>query len=103
MNKNKIMEILHKHSGTVDNHGATGIYFADFDNVVEDLHNLDNWISVETELPKDDSSVLVWDRKTKDITFGYCIDKKWYLNQDGTFPCFVTHWQSRPKPPKEKK
>jgi len=23
MNKNKIMEILHKHSGTVDNHGAS--------------------------------------------------------------------------------
>ena len=68
----------------------------------KDLDSLDNWISCEDELPKNDSSVLVWDSDVNDVSFGYCIDKKWYFNRDGSLDTGITHWQPLPNPPKEK-
>ena len=67
-----------------------------------DLTNLlDNWISVKMELPKNDSSVLVWDSDVNEMSFGYCIYKKWYFNRDGSLDTGITHWQPLLQPPKE--
>jgi hypothetical protein len=57
------------------------------------------WISVEDRLPIDDESVLVWDKKCG-ATFGYYVDKDWFLNKDGRIETYISHWQEI-TPPKE--
>ena len=68
------------------------------------LHNLDNWISVEDELPKErhkkfltypDYKILDFDDNKHFIEWSDCCDR--FLDVD------VTHWQPLPNQPKEKK
>jgi len=75
------------------------------EEVKQDLNSLDNWISVEDELPKDSGYLLVCENEfgTQSILYGYYDGKKFQTvcGLGGFSDIRPTHWQPLPKPPKE--
>lgn len=62
------------------------------------------WISVEDELPKMETEVLMVSSGCTDTLFGYrCKAGKngWYCYNDDDYWHNITHWQHLPQPPKE--
>ena len=64
-----------------------------------DKRENDGWISVEDRLPEDDETV--WVHYDNEQNYGYCWNKRWFLNQDGRIKIKVTHWQPLPEPPEQ--
>ena len=63
-----------------------------------------HWISVEDELPKMETEVLMVSSGCTDTLFGYrCKAGKngWYCYNDDDYWHNITHWQHLPQPPKE--
>lgn len=61
------------------------------------------WISVEERLPKEGSSVWVWDEKDRIMDYAIFTDGEWALDPYNVQPPEAyTHWQSaeKPEPPK---
>ena len=110
----KIREILEKYADTPLTENDKRIYEHNFDKLAEDLDNLDNWISVEDELPKklihnndtDWYSVYLNPTTKNDNEPNYDVGKyNYYIEEwmdDEGLRLNVTHWQPI-KPPKEKK
>ena len=62
------------------------------------------WISVEDELPKTETEVLMVSSGSTDILYGYRskIGKnRWYCYNDDDFWHNITHWMPIPEPPKK--
>ena len=102
----KIREIINKYNSEIkidENTDWEYIFFcikeADFNKLEKELKKLDNWISVEDELPKSTVDVLIVNADNKvDVGFyNGCWEVTIYTND------IVTHWQPLPNPPKEKK
>ncbi len=75
---------------------GTGIYSerlnAEFDQL------FDNWISVEDELPKDESDLLFW---TEGLWYkGFYQDGLWYFENGSVLGRIPKFWQI-PQPPKQ--
>ena len=73
-----------------------------------ELTSLDNWISVEDGLPKDDDDVLIFidDGYTEKnlSSLGNFINSEWLINgrnEKTIAGMAVTHWQPLPQPPKQ--
>ena len=71
------------------------------------IDNLDNWISVENELPKDRQKVLAVLKSRKGKKIAVCEFEINYKQFLGTVAYGamnvdrITHWQPSPSPPKE--
>jgi len=91
-------EFKEKWSNEIGNNIYHSDYVKDF---INDLDNLDNWISVEDELPKESGWYLVIRIGYIPYTAHFHLQKQDWVN-DG-HEVFPTHWQLLPQNPKEKK
>jgi len=90
-------EFIKKWSDEIGNNIYHSAYVKDF---INDLDNLDNWISVD-ELPKIDDVYLVCHKNKEFSIVHFNLRLKcWAIVKHNTNP--ITHWQPI-KPPKEKK
>lgn len=82
------------------------------DKLSKRLKSKSEWISVDTELPKNDEEILIWsadvqkqwkEREVKPMTCYYHNGFKAYRSDDNKFlnKINITHWQPLPKPPKK--
>ena len=112
MNKTKLMELI---DNNVTYHTQPENVKMQFPTIREQIEfaidNLDNWISVDTELPKNDADVdVLMFMDDGYIEVNYCSignynDSEWtFFNGTKVSKVVgmaVTHWQPLPKPPKE--
>ena len=105
--KDKFIELLVKYlekdisKGRICDHKGNEI------NAMFDfIDKLDNWISVEDELPEENGYYLCFAPNDDDIEAIIVLefnDNKCWWDYDNLLTEYITHWQSLPKPPKEEK
>ena len=67
-------------------------------NTSADVEPVQEWISVEDRLPKEDEIVIICTDKNF-IYAGELIGDTWFLDND-SWTATVTHWMPLPQPPK---
>ena len=107
MKKEKLDKIARRYAQDElkDNHASVeDIVAAAFLNGIDYAEHHPHWISVEDELPKMETEVLMVSSGCTDTLFGYrCKAGKngWYCYNDDDYWHNITHWQHLPQPPKE--
>ena len=68
------------------------------DTLLDNGVTVQEWISVEDELPEDDEVVIICTDKNF-VYAGELIGDTWFLDND-SWTATVTHWMPLPQPPK---
>ena len=64
------------------------------------MHKYDSWISVNEQMPPEETMVLVSNSKSKEVTIAYYVCKCWLNEKHYELnDIVVTHWQPLPEPP----
>lgn len=62
---------------------------------------MQNWISIDDELPELLKRVLLFDKNGLGVLSGRLGHFGWYLEGDLDINSSITHWQPLPEPPKD--
>lgn len=66
---------------------------------LEDCKAIDSWISVNEQMPDEETVVLVSNSKSKEVTIAYYACERWLNEKHCELNAVVTHWQPLPGPP----
>lgn len=71
-------------------------------HLIENGVTIEQWIPVDEEPPTKFTQVLLWDEIDEDVFVGeYLGDGKWRIPGFDGYQFCITHWNPRPKSPKE--
>ena len=68
-------------------------------NLLEKIKAIDSWISVNEQMPSEETMVLVSNSKSKEVTIAYYVGECWLNERHYELNAIVTHWQPLPEPP----